>query len=51
MNHPTCSAEGIETHAGGPGSAVFFCVFHLIAGVAVALLAFGALAIFSPIFG
>jgi hypothetical protein len=51
MNHHACRAEGIETNAGGPGRAVFFCVFHLIAGVAAALLAFGALAIFSPMFG
>jgi hypothetical protein len=53
MNHPTCSAEGIETHRAGavPAAPMFFCVFHLIAGVAVALLAFGALAIVSPIFG
>ncbi len=49
MNHPTCSAEGIESNRGGVGPAVFLCVFHLIAGVAVALLAFGALAIFAPI--
>lgn len=49
MNHPACSAEGVESHAGGPGRAVFLCVFHLIAGVAAALIAIGVLAIFAPI--
>lgn len=47
MNHPTCSAEGIETNRAGAGPAIFMCVFHLIAGVAVALFAFGALALFA----
>ncbi len=48
MTHPACSAEALEAHAGGPARAAFFCVFHLIAGVAAALLAFGALALVTP---
>ncbi|MCX7360228.1 MAG: hypothetical protein NT015_19065 [Alphaproteobacteria bacterium] len=47
MNHPACSAEGVETHPAGPGQAVFLCVFHLIAGVVAALLAVGVLAFLS----
>jgi len=47
MNHPACSAERVELDARGAGPAVALCVFHLIAGVAVALLAFGALALFA----
>lgn len=49
MKHPTCSAEYLETQRGGPGRAVFLCVFHLIAGVAVALVAMAAFAI-APMF-
>jgi len=49
MNHPACSAEGVETHRSGAGAAVFMCVFHLIAGVVAALVAIGALAVFMPI--
>lgn len=49
MNHPACSAEGVESYRLGPGAAVFMCVFHLIAGVIVALMAIGVLAIFAPI--
>jgi len=45
MNRFACSAEGIEANRAGAGPAVFMCVFHLIAGVFVALVAFGALAI------
>ena len=47
MHQSTCSAEGVETNPAGAGPAVFICVFHLIAGVVVALFAFGALAIFA----
>ena len=47
MNHANCSAERVETDARGAGRVVFMCVFHLFAGVAAALLAFGALALFS----
>lgn len=49
MNHPACSAEGIEVHSKGAGHAVFLCVFHLIAGVAAALLMIGVLALVAPL--
>lgn len=48
MNHPACSADRIEEDARGAGSAVALCVFHLIAGVIAAFIAFGALAVFAP---
>lgn len=47
MNHSACSAERVEADARGAGPAVFFCVFHLIAGIVAALVAFGALALFA----
>jgi hypothetical protein len=47
MNHPACSADRVEADTRGAGPAIVFCVFHLIAGVAVALVAFGALALFA----
>lgn len=51
MNHPACSADRIETETRQTGPAVALCVFHLIAGVATAFLAFGALAIYSAVAG
>lgn len=49
MNHPVCSADRIEADGSRAGPAVVLCVFHLIAGVATAFLAFGALALFSAL--
>ena len=46
MNHPACSAPDLERDARGVGPAVILCVFHLIAGVAVAFIAIGVLALF-----
>lgn len=45
MNHPACSASDIESHTQS-GARIALCVFHLIAGVVVALIALGALAVF-----
>lgn len=50
MNHPACSADRIEAE-GRVGPSVALCVFHLIAGVAVAFAAFGALAVYTAIAG
>lgn len=47
MNHPACSAPDIESRPGGQGATVAFCVFHLIAGVAVAFLAMAGAALFA----
>lgn len=47
MNHPACSAGRVEADARGAGPAVALCVFHLIAGVVTAFVAFGALALFA----
>jgi hypothetical protein len=46
MNHPACSAADLESDAKGVGPAIVLCVFHLIAGVAVAFVSIGALALF-----
>lgn len=45
MNHPACTAPDLETSARGQAGAVVMCVFHLIAGVAVAFLAIGGAAL------
>jgi len=47
MNNSTCSADRVEADVRGAGSAIVFCVFHLIAGVVVAFAAIGALALFA----
>lgn len=47
MNHPACSADRVEAVTRGVGPSIIFCVLHLIAGVAVALVSLGALALFA----
>lgn len=50
MNPPanTCTARSLETSDRPESLGAALCVAHLIAGVAVAFIAIGAMAVFAP---